>query len=81
MARFHFHTDDGKSVCDRQGAELADLDAARLQAVRLTAAMMQDEPEELWREQCLVMTVTDDAGLTLFTVNVMIVTAPGVKAA
>ncbi len=81
MARFHFHTDDGRSLRDGAGVELADLQAARLEAVRFTAELMREAPEALWREECLLMTVTDDSGLTLFTVNVLLTAAPGTRAA
>jgi len=43
MPRFYFHVHDDLLVLDEEGVELADLEAARLQAVAGIHAMMCDQ--------------------------------------
>ena len=76
MQRFYFHTQDGKPVRDGQGVELADLQEARLEAVGLIAQMLRDHPQEFWDTENLSVTVTDDTGLTYFSILVSAVISP-----
>lgn len=43
MPRFHFDIDDGETIRDEEGDELADLDAARLHARRALIALLAHE--------------------------------------
>ena len=76
VPRFFFHTKDGKTVPDETGVELADVQEARLQAARLIGELMREDAAEFWRSEALSLSVTDDAGLTLFTIMVSGVTSP-----
>ena len=48
MPRYFFDVQDGKSFPDYDGCELPDLDAARIEAVRLLGGMLRDEAETFW---------------------------------
>jgi len=67
MRRFYFHLEDGTSLPDRDGTELPDLATARLEAVRLFGEMLSFHPEQFWDGDEWTMNVTDENGLTLFT--------------
>jgi len=43
MPRFHFHILDGKNLTDDIGAELADIDAAKVEAVRIVGEVLTSE--------------------------------------
>ncbi|RYG56083.1 MAG: hypothetical protein EON56_04705, partial [Alphaproteobacteria bacterium] len=61
MARYFFHVRDGQAYDDLQGTELADLDAARREAVRFAGSLLLDEPEKFWQANEWRMRVTDAA--------------------
>ena len=69
MPRFHFNVYDGVTVLDHEGTELADCQAARLEAIRRSGEVLQNGPQcialgEDWR-----MEVTDATGLILFRLD------------
>ena len=80
MPRYYFHVADGKDFPDLQGTELADLAAARREALRFSGAMLSDASERFWSGDDWAMTVTDERGLTLFVLNFMATDAPAVSA-
>ena len=76
MPRYHFHSEDGHRLNDEEGTELPNVDAARIEAVRVMAELLRERPEMFWRHECFRMTVTDDDDLTLFVLDLSVVTAP-----
>jgi ABC-type taurine transport system substrate-binding protein len=49
MPRFYFHIDDDRTHIDRIGVELADLEAARDEAVRAAGQILRDgAAKDLW---------------------------------
>ena len=70
MARYFFNTENGDVHSDHEGIELPSLAAARVEAVRLSGALLQDIAPEFWSTSAWNMTVTDEAGLILFTIDV-----------
>ncbi len=70
MPRFFFHSEDGSLVHDEEGTELADTGAARVEAVRLSGALLIDRPQALWESTRWRLLVTDESGLILFTIEV-----------
>lgn len=70
MPRYHFHTEDGQRLCDPDGTELPDIKAAMAEAVRHLCRRLGDDPDELWETGGWRVTVQDDAGLTLFLIDV-----------
>jgi hypothetical protein len=66
MPRYLFHVHDSASIIDDEGTELPDLEAARVEAVRLSGEMLRDHAEQFWGGDEWKLEVTDAAGLMLF---------------
>jgi len=73
--RFFFHAEDGQSFLDKTGTELAGPQAARVEAVRIVAQLLERSPEEFWKDRTLRVVCADDGGLTLFSIEVLAVMA------
>lgn len=69
MPLFYFHVHDGVSRPDRDGTELSDWHAARLEAIRLAGAILQDEAQHVALGEDWHMEVTDRSGLVLFRLD------------
>jgi hypothetical protein len=76
VPRYFFHVADGDDFVDLQGTELANLEAARREAVRLAGALLSDKPELFWASSEWVMRVTDAKNLTLFQLTLFASGAP-----
>ena len=79
MPRYHFHVRDGVDRPDRDGIDLPDIRVARAEALKLAGeiirdAGMRDDLGEEWR-----ITVTDEAGLTLFIMDFLVAEASTLK--
>lgn len=59
----------GHVAPDPEGYDLPDLETARRVAVRTACAIIGQSVEEFWGQREWVMTVTDDAGLALFSLT------------
>jgi hypothetical protein len=79
MPRYHFHVADGRDYPDLQGTELADLAAARHEALRFTGALLSQPEHDFWNGEDWSMRVTDERDLTLFTLNFCATNAPATK--
>jgi D-lyxose ketol-isomerase len=69
MARFHFHTKDGIACSDPQGTELPNFEAAQAHAVQHLSERLRGNPHLVWDTRDFSIIVTDDHGLTLFTLD------------
>lgn len=76
MARFHFNTSNGRAHLDREGEELRSFADARVEAVKLLAELLKESADSFWSTANFDVTVTDDQGLTLCTLNVSGFVAP-----
>ena len=76
MPRYHFHLQDGAIHLDETGMELEDVAAAKCQAVDLAGKMLCDSSGSFWDADQWRMTVSDDTGLTLFTLAMLGTDAP-----
>ena len=65
---------------DEEGTVLPSDDAARLEAVRVLGELLREQPELFWAHECFRVTVTDDDGLTLFVLDLGVVTAAAAAA-
>lgn len=74
MPRYFFHTDDGTRIPDQVGYELPDATKAHQEAVRLTGAMLNHEPQLLLEGRDFRTEVADENGNTLLTVLVQTAT-------
>jgi hypothetical protein len=68
LPRYHFHVQDGVHVPDREGSELADVAAARAEAVRLLGELLQDRPGEFWNSGHLAV-IVESEGATRFVLR------------
>ncbi|CDX36260.1 conserved hypothetical protein [Mesorhizobium sp. SOD10] len=70
MTRYHFHVDNGTFTPDRDGIDLPDLNAARMEAVRAAGQMIDDSKQSFWEHaKPWVMHVTDGDNHLLFTLE------------
>ena len=81
MARFFFHLADGKSVPDEEGFELPDVEASRAEALHLLAQSLLDRPADFWAARDWQLTVADEGGLALYTVQVFASDSPSLLVA
>ena len=79
MPRYFFHVHDGTSVRDLEGTELPDINAAKRDAVRLAAGVLNDNPEQFWNGEDWSIDVCDAHGLLLFTLNFTAAMAPAIR--
>ena len=70
MPRYFFHRTDGFVENDREGTELADLHAARQEALIYAGRSMSDDPDLVWDGQEFRVDVTNDTGALLLSVVV-----------
>jgi hypothetical protein len=76
VTRFYFHTEDGQPLRDGVGVDLADLDAARNEAVRAFCEILRERSREFWADGAFRMIVADGDALTLFVIEVTATAAP-----
>jgi hypothetical protein len=71
LPRYFFHLAGAVEVPDDEGSELADLEAAKCEAVQLIAQTLCDQPRSFWEADAYRVTTTDENGLILFTVEMI----------
>lgn len=59
MPRYYFHTENGDRVRDDQGEELADLDAARNEALTVLGEILRYRGSAFWTTGSFSVIVTD----------------------
>jgi hypothetical protein len=70
MPQYFFHIDGARHYLDTDGVELADLAAARMEALRIIRELMMDSmADDLWSGGEWVMTVADEAAQNLFSIR------------
>jgi hypothetical protein len=70
MPIYHFHVDNGEFNPDRDGIDLPDLDAARMEAVRAAGEIINESNRSFWEHMTpWMMNVTDDENRLLFTLQ------------
>jgi hypothetical protein len=68
MPKFHFHLDDEH---DAEGLELANLAAAKCEALEFTARHICDAANAFWNREEWTLTVSDGSGLILLQLNIV----------
>jgi hypothetical protein len=71
MPVYHFNVRDGTDIPDPDGTDLPDLRSARVEAVKLAARLLMDEPETFWEGSNWHVEVTDASGIALFRLDFM----------
>lgn len=79
MPRFHFNIYEGHASKDQQGTELENYEMARRQAIALAGSVLVEESREPqvgneWRVE-----VTDERGLILYRLDIMVSEAAAVS--
>jgi hypothetical protein len=69
MPRYFFHVIDGRFIVDRDGTQLADLQAARVMAIQTAGEMIQDAGREFWDGTEWQMHVTDEGQKTVLKLS------------
>jgi hypothetical protein len=76
VPRYFFHIKDGVSSLDEEGTVLKDLATAKCQAVQFAGRMICDTASTFWDKEEWKLTVTDERGLTLFSLVFLSTDAP-----
>jgi len=79
MPKFYFQLETTSHIRDVEGAVLGSLEEAKYRAVTLIAESLCERPNGFWEAEAYQITVTDDWGLTLFTVCMTSDIAPVVR--
>ena len=74
MSHFHFHILNGKNLYDDTGAELPDIEAAKIEAIRVAGTVLcEGVSAAFWRGTAWKMVVKDNpelrSGRTFFTLT------------
>jgi hypothetical protein len=69
MAQYFFDLHDGVEILDDAGMDFDSLDDVRHHAVMKMAELLLQNPGQFWAGDIWTMTVKDDLGLVLFTLN------------
>ena len=76
MPRIFFHIHDGKDFADKEGTELPDARAARVEAIATGGAMLKDTAR-YWDGTEWRMVVKDEAGKVVFRLRFAAEIEPG----
>ena len=79
MPRYHFNVEDGTSLPDLDGTVMPDVATAKLAAVKMMGQMLTDDPATFWNGEEWHLDVTDEVGLTLFSLLFMATDAPALN--
>ncbi|CAN5401133.1 hypothetical protein BH10PSE15_BH10PSE15_01720 [soil metagenome] len=69
MPRYFFDIKDGHDFPDLRGSDWADLQAARIEAIRYSAEVLKEMPERFWNCEQWTMSVSDHNRRPLFTLK------------
>jgi hypothetical protein len=72
MPRYFFHVQDGLSEPDEAGTVLPDIRAAKRYALRYASSLVAEVGDDFWDRDEWRLVVTDERGLTLFTIAVLL---------
>ena len=72
MARYHFQVRTASHIALSEVADLENLEDARIEAARRIGRLLSDHAMQIWVDQDWQMNVTDETGLILFTMQVMV---------
>jgi len=76
MPLYHFHAENGRCFLDPDGLELPDVEAAKREAVQFMVDSLRDDTRLLWDTRSYRVIVTDEADMTLFTLDLSACLAP-----
>ena len=76
MPKFYFNTE---GQVDDEGTELESLAIAKCQAIKMAGEIICDEAESFWEKAEWTLTVSNEAGLTLFQLSIVGTESPAVR--
>ena len=79
MSLYYFNFTNGRSIDDQIGTELADVRAAKVEAVNLLSAMLHRGGEDFWSHDEWRIEVQDADHLTMFCIHVCGLDAPAIR--
>ncbi len=82
MARYFFHTNHPAelTVQDDEGMDFPTVHAAKCAAAKYAGHLLADAAEHFWDEADFDLMVTDENGLILFSMRVVGIEAPAIRA-
>jgi hypothetical protein len=72
MPRYFFNTEDGRRYPDEDGSELPNLVAVRLEATRIMAELLKEQPQDFLQTGRLRVEVTDDRDRKVLVLDVAV---------
>ena len=81
MPLFYFAVDCAEGANEPVSTNLPSLAEAKCEAVRFAGELICDRATEFWDTRDLAITVTDETGLTLFSLHFSAVEAPAIRVA
>ena len=72
MNRYFFDVVDGYDHRDETGSMWADIEAVRIEAIRLSGEILSEMPERFWHSEKWTMTVSDENRVPLFTLKFVV---------
>jgi hypothetical protein len=76
LQRYYFHSEDGYAFRDEEGTLLPNDEAARIEAARVLGQMVNEQPGAVWCDDQFRITVTDDAGVILYVLDLAAMRSP-----
>ncbi len=76
MHRYYFHAENSQPFHDEEGTLLENDDAARIEAAKVMAQLIDERPWAVWRDDCFQVSVTDEWGALLFLLDLSAINAP-----
>ncbi len=79
MSLYYFNFTDGHAIDDQIGTDLADVRAAKAEAINLLSAMLRSNGTNFWRHDEWRIEVQDSQHLTMFCIHVSGLDAPAIQ--
>ena len=71
MSRYFFHIMNGQDLPDESGMNFAGTKEAREEAIRTASDLLRGDGYEFWSGPDWTMRVTDEAGIPVFTIRIL----------
>ena len=71
MARYFFHIQNGQDLPDGSGPVLPDVKHAREEAIKTASELLRGDGDDFWNSSDWTMRVTDEMGLPVFTIRIL----------
>ena len=79
LPRYYFNIDDGSGIEDKVRMDLPSLAEAKCEAVSYAGRLICDHAGKFWNSGDWTMTVTNENGLSLFTLQLVGTEAPAIR--